>query len=57
MGQEIENCKFYTERSTQGRFSISFGPDIVGKSKHTYGAVAANAARYISFISTQLNNQ
>ena len=57
VGREMEDCKFFTERSTQGRFSISFGPDIVGKKKHTFGAVAANAARYVSFISTELKSQ
>ena len=57
MGREVEDCKFFTERSTQGRFSIAFGPDIVGKKKHTYGAVAANAAKYISLISLQLISQ
>ena len=53
-GREVENCKYFTDRSTGGRFSISFGPDIVAKKKHTFGAVSANAAKYINSISSQL---
>jgi hypothetical protein len=43
----IKNCEFFTTRSFKGRFGISFGPDIVGKRKHTYKVVAYNANRYI----------
>ena len=56
-GHEVENCKYFTDRSTGGRFSISFGPDIVGKKKHTFGAFAANAAKYIDLISSELIGQ
>jgi hypothetical protein len=43
-------CEFFTTRSVKGRFAIQFGPDIVGKSKHTYEPVAKNAANYIQSI-------
>ena len=35
----IESCKPFTTRKVKGRFGIGFGPDIVGKKKHTYGIV------------------
>lgn len=53
----IRNCEFFTTRSVKGRFGISFGPDIVGKRKHTYKVVAYNANRYILEISSLLKNQ
>ena len=52
-----ENCEFFTTRSVKGRFVLNFGPDIVGKKKHTYKIVARNASKYISDISTRLKDQ
>ena len=45
---EVVNCKQFTERSVSAKFSIRFGPDIVGKRKHTYGAVMNNANKFVS---------
>lgn len=52
----INNCEYFTSRSVKGRFGISFGPDIVGKRKHTYKVVAYNANRYILDISSLLDD-
>jgi hypothetical protein len=49
-----ENCRFFTTRSVRGRLGIGFGPDIVGKRKHTYKMVAQNADNYISKMSEEL---
>lgn len=46
----LENCEFFTTRSVRGSFSIRFGPDIVGKKKHTYKVVANNASACIHDI-------
>lgn len=46
----IENCEFFTTRSVKGRFVIKFGPDIVGKRKHTYKKVENNANAYLTAI-------
>ena len=53
----IKNCEFFTTRSVKGRFAISFGPDIVGKRKHTYKVVAYNANRYVLDILSLLKEQ
>lgn len=45
---DVVNCKQFTERSVSAKFSIRFGPDIVGKRKHTYGAVMNNANKFVS---------
>ena len=49
-----ENCRYFTSRSVKGRFNISFGPDIVGKRKHTYKMVEQSADNYISKMSEEL---
>ena len=52
---QINHCDYFTTRSVNDtRFVIKFGPDIVGKKKHTYGAVQKNAEAYISLISSLL---
>jgi hypothetical protein len=45
---DIYHCKPFTERSVGAKFSIRFGPDIVGKKKYTYGAVKNNAGRFVT---------
>ena len=50
----VNSCKPFTSRKVKGRFGIGFGPDIVGKKKHTYGIVERNADDYISQILTDL---
>lgn len=50
----VNSCKPFTSRKVKGRFAIGFGPDIVGKKKHTYGIVERNADDYISQILTDL---
>ncbi|RYG40329.1 MAG: hypothetical protein EOO01_27570 [Chitinophagaceae bacterium] len=51
----IDYCEFFNTRSVKGRFGIRFGPDIVGKRKHTYELVAKNASNYIQSIQPLLN--
>lgn len=44
----ISNREYFTSRSVkEKRFVIKFGPDIVGKKKHTYGIVEKNAEEFI----------
>ncbi len=50
----VKSCKPFTTRKVKGRFGLGFGPDIVGKKKHTYGIVERNADDYISQILTGL---
>ena len=48
---QVNLCDYFTTRSVNDKaFTIKFGPDIVGKKKHTYGAVEKNAANYISSL-------
>lgn len=49
-----QNCEYLTSRSATGSFRIQFGPDIVGKRKHTYGVVANNAKAYIHEVAGYL---
>lgn len=46
---KIEDCEFFTDRTSSGTFSIQAGPDIVGKKKHTYKAVNKNAERFVKY--------
>ncbi|HEY6957061.1 MAG TPA: hypothetical protein VI385_17535 [Flavisolibacter sp.] len=44
----VNHCDFFTTRSVNDKgFVIKFGPDIVGKKRHTYGAVERNAIDYV----------
>ncbi len=52
-----ENCEYLTTRTVKGSFSIRFGPDIVGKRKHTYGPLENNASAYITEILPLLNQE
>ena len=52
---KTENCEAFTTRSVRGRFTIRFGPDIVGKRKHTFRPVENNASAYITGILPLLN--
>ncbi len=45
-----ENCEYLTTRTVRGSFSLRFGPDIVGKRKHTYRPLENNASAYITEI-------
>ena len=38
-----------------GRITLSVGPDIVAKKKHTYSIVDKNAGKYIAQIEKELN--
>lgn len=50
--KQINLCDYFTTRSVNDKsFVIKFGPDIVGKKKHTYGAIEKNAARYVGLLS------
>ena len=52
---DIVNCEFFTARSVNdSHFTIKFGPDIVGKKKHTYASVKKNALKYLSGIENEL---
>jgi len=52
---DIVNCEFFTARSVNdSHFTIKFGPDIVGKKKHTYASVKKNAVKYLSGIENEL---
>lgn len=42
----VRDCEFFTDRTSSGTFSVQFGPDIVGKRKHTYKAVKRNAEKF-----------
>jgi hypothetical protein len=54
-GSKIGNRRFFTSRSVNdGHFSFTFGPDIVGKKKHTYEIVERNAQIYMAEIVYQL---
>jgi hypothetical protein len=50
----VENCEYFTSRSSSGKFAIRFGPDIVGKKKHTYNIVDNNADKYIYQVAGKL---
>jgi hypothetical protein len=55
---KIDNCKYFTSRSVKdGHFVLSFGPDIVGKKKHTYGAVEKNAEQYVLEITLRFSEK
>ena len=57
-GSTVDNCKYFTSRSVKdGHFVLSFGPDIVGKKKHTYGAVEKNAEQYVQEMTAQLSEK
>jgi hypothetical protein len=48
---QMVDCHYFTSRGQdEHKITIKFGPDIVGKKKHTYGAVQKNAAVYIRAI-------
>jgi hypothetical protein len=48
---QLNLCDYFTTRSVNDKaFIVKFGPDIVGKKKHTYGAVEKNAANYVSSL-------
>jgi len=52
---DILYCEYFTSRSqNDSHFTIKFGPDIVGKKKHTYGSVKKNALKYLADIESEL---
>jgi hypothetical protein len=52
---QVNHCEYFTTRSMNDKaIVIKFGPDIVGKKKHTYGAVEKNAENYILSIASLL---
>lgn len=54
--KQINLCDYFTTRSVNDKaFVIKFGPDIVGKKKHTYGAIEKNADSYILSIAFLLS--
>jgi len=54
---QVNLCDYFTTRSVNDKgLVIKFGPDIVGKKKHTYGAVEKNAENYISSIAYLARN-
>ena len=53
---EIDYCKYFTSRTVKdGRITLSVGPDIVAKKKHTYSIVDKNAGKYLAQIEKELN--
>lgn len=50
---QINHCDYFTTRSVNDKaFVIKFGPDIVGKKRHTYGAIERNAIEYIQSLTS-----
>lgn len=57
-GSEIENCEYFTSRSVKdSHFTIRFGPDIVGKKKHSFGIVEKNAGQYLALMDPILRDE
>jgi len=55
---QVNKCDYFTTRSVNdSKFVIQFGPDIVGKKKHTYGTIEKNAENYISSIASLLQTE
>ena len=53
--KQVTHCDYFTTRSVNDKaFVIKFGPDIVGKKRHTSGAVERNAIDYIQSVSTYI---
>lgn len=44
----VRDCTFFTDRNSTGSFSFQFGPDLLGKKKHTYPAVRRNAEKFVN---------
>ena len=52
---DILVCEYFTSRSVNdSHIIIKFGPDIVGKKKHTFGSVKKNALKYLDEIEYEL---
>jgi hypothetical protein len=53
----VDNCEFFTNRNAgRGHFTISIGPNVVAKKKHTFGILAKNAEKYVSQIAILLSS-
>lgn len=52
---DILVCEYFTSRSVNdSHLIIKFGPDIVGKKKHTFGSVKKNALKYLDEVEYEL---
>ena len=54
--ESFENniCDFFTDRTARGAFVITFGPDIVGKRKHTFESIRHNGSQFLSSFAEKL---
>ena len=52
---DILVCEYFTSRSVNdSHFIIKFGPDIVGKKRHTFGNIKKNALKYLDEVEYEL---
>jgi len=52
---DVVHCEYFTSRSVNdSHFTIKFGPDIVGKKKHTFSSIKKNALKYLAEVENEL---